>query len=101
MEKRNKMYIPVVRDQEKGSWAYRGAAGRKETLKNIEALRKLGIQAKDVDLIPVVESRKDKIFRAATIISAVIGIIDLGTLAWKYYTLKKKKSGKKKSTGKV
>ena len=89
MEKRNKMYIPVVRDQEKGSWAYRGAAGRKETLKNVEALGKLGVQSKDSDLIPVVSSRRDQVLRAATIISAVLGIIDLGTLAWKYYKKKK------------
>lgn len=95
MEKRNKMYIPVVRDQEKGSWAYRGAAGRKETLKNIEALGKLGIQSKDIDLIPVVSSRRDQVLRAATIISAVLGIIDLGTLAWKYYKKKKEARGKK------
>lgn len=95
MEKRNKMYIPVVRDQEKGSWAYRGAAGRKETLKNIEALGKLGVQSKDIDLIPVVSSRRDQVLRAATIISAVLGIIDLGTLAWKYYKKKKESRGKK------
>ena len=96
MERESKFYIPVVHDQENGSWAYRGAAGKKETLENLESLRNQGIQLKDVDIIPVIESRKDKILRAASIIGAIIGIIDFGTMAWKYY--KKKKNGVRKGT---
>ena len=96
MERKSKFYIPVVHDQEKGSWAYRGAAGKKETLENLESLRNLGVQLKDVDIIPVVESRKDVVLRAVSIIGAIVGIIDIGTMVWKYY--KKKKDGVRKST---
>ena len=97
MERKSKFYIPVIHDQENGSWAYRGAAGKKETLENLESLRNQGIQLKDVDIIPVIESQKDKFLRAVSIIGTVIGIIDIGTAIWKYY--KKKKDGVCKSTG--
>ncbi len=103
MEKKSKLYISVVRDKENGSWAYRGAAGRKETLDNLETLREKGIQAKDIDILPVIESRKDRIQRAATVITAVLGIIDFGVMAWKYYKKKKKarENGVRKDSGKI
>ena len=90
MVRKSKFYIPVIRDKENGSWAYRGAAGKKETLENLEALRKMGIEAKDVDLLPVIESRKDQLLRAAIIISAALGVIDLGMKAWKYLKEKRR-----------
>jgi hypothetical protein len=89
MERKSKFYIPVVRDKENGSWAYRGAAGKKETLENIEALRKMGVEAKDVDIIPVVEPRKDQALRTAIIIGTALEVLDLGIRAWRY--LKKKR----------
>ena len=91
MERKSKFYIPVVRDKENGSWAYRGPAEKKETLGNIEALRKMGVEAKDVDILPVVESRKDKVLRTVLIIGTVLEVLDLGIRAWKYFKKKRDK----------
>ena len=89
MGKRSKRFIPVVRSSE-GSWAYRGAAGEKETFRNIESLKKKGINPRDIDIIPVQETRKDSLGRAFEAICLVATIIDLGTNIWKW--IKQKES---------
>lgn len=83
MGKRNKRFIPVVRSSD-GSWAYRGAAGEKETFRNIESLKKKGINPRDIDIIPVQETRKDSLGRAFETVCLIATIVDLGTniLKW-------------------
>ena len=90
----NKRFVPVVRDSE-GSWAYRGAAGEKETLRNINALRKKGINPRDIDILPVRESRKDSLGRAAEAVCLVATVIDLGISIWKWV---KERRGQKPTT---
>ena len=97
MERKSKFYIPVIRDKENGSWAYRGPAGKKETIRNLEALRKMGVEAKDIDIFPVVETRKDQVLRAAIIIGTALEIVDLGVRAWKYLKSKRDKGTTKVS----
>lgn len=96
MARKSKFYIPVVRDKENGSWAYRGPAKKEETIKNLEALRKMGVETKDVDLLPVVEPRKDQVLRAAIIIGTALEVLDLGIRAWRYF-----KENRDKGTTKV
>lgn len=83
MGKRNKRFIPVVRSSE-GSWAYRGAAGKKETYRNIESLKKKGINPKDIDILPVQETRKDSLGRVFEAVCLVATLVDLGAniLKW-------------------
>jgi len=92
MERReNKKFIPIVKDKVNGSYAYRGAAGEKETRKNIEILKKAGIRERDIDIVPVKETRKDKLARGIQIAGIVCTVIDLSLYLIKLYKEKKKK----------
>ena len=93
--KKASRFISVVKDSE-GSWAYRGAAGKKETLGNIESLRKQGVDPRDIDVLPVYETRKDRLGRAFEVICLVATIADLGVGVWKW--LKERRKKKESST---
>ena len=94
MERReNKRFIPVVRDRVNGSYAFRGVGGEKETLKNIESLKRMGVKERDIDILPVKETRLDKFSRGLKIAGIICTVIDISLYLIK---IKREKDKKKK-----
>ena len=52
MEK-NKKFIPIIKDQEQGTWAYRGPGNEKGTRIRYQKLRSRGIEAENIDIVSV------------------------------------------------
>jgi hypothetical protein len=91
----NNKFIPVVRDRVNGSYAFRGVAGKKETIKNVESLRQMGIKEKDIDILPVKGTKLNKVSRYLKIAGIICTVIDLSL-----FLIKRKKEKEKEKKGK-
>lgn len=80
---RNKKYIPIVKDREHGNWAYRGASREKETRKRYQELRKQGIPADSIDIVPVKSSGLG--------FSDILGILNVACTIFEVYVFLKGK----------
>ena len=82
MGKGNKKYIPVVRDRQNGSYAYRGAMSERKTRRNVEKLRNSGVRGRDIDILEVKDPARSTPI-ALSIFGIIVSVVDIALNIYK------------------